>query len=687
MSRAARTQPNRSDTHAGPVVVTLDRPLIAVTLIALLCHLPHLPLFAWPLLAAGIGWRLLHEWRKWPLPPALLVILLGFISGFLVLFTYHSLWGRDAGVTLLTLAAMLKLLESRQQRDQYVLLLLGFFLIVALLLYDQGVLFALIALSLFWGLVVAWIGISNPGMTAIKPRLKPAGVLMIAGLPVTFALFVLFPRPPGAPWGAQQPTIQQARTGLSDTLNPGSFEQLASDPAPAFRVSFAGPMIPPAERYWRVLVMSSEDDGIWQADGPGFGPTSAKLSADWTAQSAVTYTITLEPAEHRWLPALALAIERPSRSIISPTATLFALHALVDRYRYTVTSNIDYRLDPNHLDPATRARDLELPQDDPRLKALGRSWRHLSPLDARDKALDYFRAQGFRYTLTPGKLPEHNRMDDFLFTTKRGYCEHYASAFTLLMRAAGVPARIVTGYQGGEVVGDYLLVRQADAHAWSEIWVKNRGWVRVDPTAVVAPERIASGVANAARDDAALPATLRREAGLDRQFALIGDRLQNGWNQYVLGYGGDTQSDLLARLGLAAQGLGGRFLVAAIVAGVVWLIVLMFWRLLSRPNLAHLGAAQRAWYPVERALTRLGIPRTPEETLQTYCQRASRALPSQSALIDQLHKLFSAWLFSANFSQRSQKLAEVTARHAIRQLTLLYFLRRLRGWFGAGRLR
>ncbi|WP_322628721.1 DUF3488 domain-containing protein, partial [Halothiobacillus sp.] len=347
MNARSEPQPARQENRAEHF--QLDRPLAWVVALAILAHLSHMPFWSVPVIVGGLIWRLQHEWRGWPLPPKLLLIFLALLSGLLVLFSYHSLWGRDAGVALLTIAATLKLLETEKPRDQQALLLLGFFLIVALLLFDQGFALALFALLMFWGLVAAWIGVSNPTLRAIKPRLKAASVLMVVGLPVAIVLFVVFPRPPGALWGAQQPTTQQAQTGLSDTLNPGQFEQLASDATPAFRVTFDGPMIPPAQRYWRVLVMSTEQDGIWHADSSIFPTKKTTLQATWDPHSAVQYTITLEPAQHRWLPALALAVERPSQSVISETATLFSLHSLADRYRYTVTSDLTYQLDPNHL--------------------------------------------------------------------------------------------------------------------------------------------------------------------------------------------------------------------------------------------------------------------------------------------------------------------------------------------------
>lgn len=640
----------------------LDRSLGFVIGLAIAMHLPHLPFWALPLVLLGLIWRFQHEWRGWPLPPSPLLIVLATVFSLLVLFTYHSFWGREPGVTLLTLGALLKLLETRHQRDQYVLLLLGFFLIVSLLLYDQGILTALLSLGLFAGLITAWIGLSNPNIRAIKPRLKAAAGLMLAGLPIALLLFLLFPRPPGALWGTKQPTTQQARTGLSDQLNPGEFDQLATDPTPAFRVNFNGDIIPPAERYWRALVMSDDIDGIWHADIPNLHRPVPQPSVRAEKQSAVQYTITLEPTEHRYLPALAMVTTLPPRSVLSDTGSLFSLRPLTDRYRYTVTSMTRYALDARGLSAQMRRRNLALPPGDPRLKALASDWKGLDPLALRDRILHYFRTQGFSYTLTPGKLPRENRMDTFLFKTKSGYCEYYASAFTLLMRAAGVPARVVTGYQGGEVNGDYLLVRQADAHAWSEIWVKGKGWLRVDPTAAVAPERIAEGLADAARQDTALPATLRRDNSLSRKWALLTDRVENDWNQYVLGYSGSTQTDLLQRIGLEKLNQWGRLAFTLMIVGIAWLLIFSLWRYVGRPE-KQMPPVDRAWFGVARALTRLGIIRAPEETLQAYCRRAERALPNHAAAIRQTQQLISQWRYSPHFGQRSRALAEKTARN------------------------
>lgn len=659
-----------ASSKQNPINPPLDRPLGIVIGLAITTHLTHMPIWAMPLVLLGLIWRLQHERRGWPLPPKPLLILLAAVFSLLVLFTYHSFWGRDPGVTLLTLGALLKLLETRQLRDQFALLLLGFFLIVSLLLFDQGILTALISLALFAGLVTAWIGLSNPNISQIKPRIKAASGLMLAGLPIALLLFLLFPRPPGALWGTKQPVSAQAQTGLSDQLTAGEFERLSTDPTPAFRVRFDGALIPPSKRYWRVLVMSDLTKNTWHADIPNIFQAVRAPNLRVDPSSAVKYTITLEPSDRRFLPTLAMATVLPPQSVLSDTGSLFSLRPLNDRYRYTVTSSLRYHLDERRLSAQSRQRNLTLPSGDPKLKALAAQWKGLTPLQIRDRALNIFRSNGFRYTLSPGKLPAQNRMDAFLFDTKRGYCEHYASAFTLLMRAAGVPARIVTGYQGGEINGDYLLVRQADAHAWSEIWIKGDGWLRVDPTRMVAPERITDGFAQAVQQDANLPATLRRDDSLARDWSLLSDRIENDWNQYVLGYSGSTQTDLLQWIGLEKLSQWGRLGFAFIIVAIAWIIIFGLWRYLSRPE-KHLHPVDRAWFGVARELSRLGLSQQPGETLQTYCQRAQKALPDHAQAIRQTQQLISQWRYAPSLSKRRQALAEKTAHNLSIQLKWL----------------
>lgn len=638
----------------------LDTPLLIVLMLAIGMQAIFLPPWSWPILAVALGWRAGAQWWQWRLPPSSLLIGLGGLAGFLVFFHFHSLWGRDAGVTLLALTATLKLLETKQLRDQRVLLLMGFFLSISLLLFDQGMLTTLGVLLLFAGLVTAWLGIESPSPLPFSFRARTAGYLLLLALPLALVFFLLFPRPPGGLWGVSQPVAGEARTGLSDTLSAGSFDALSKNPAVAFRVQFQGEIPPPSARYWRVLVMSQALDGVWHAQLPNLS-APPPLRVGKVLGSPVHYTITLEPSDRRFVPSLTLPIQTalPKNIILDANGDLFSLTPLIDRTRFTLESGLSYQLDPK-LSASKRRQNLSLPPGNPRLKALGKQWQSLSPEAARDAALQYFHTEDFHYTLTPGRLNGENRMDQFLFETRRGYCEHYAEAFTLLMRAAGVPARIVTGYQGGEVVGDYLLVRQADAHAWSEIWLAGQGWVRVDPTAAVAPERIENGLADAAAQDAALPAVLRGGNSLSRSLALRLDQIQNGWNQYVLGYSGQTQIDFLRALGLSHLAGWQRILVMLLTGAGVWWLMMRWWLTLStRVTTDPIG---RAWQPVELALARLRLTRRPGESWQTHRVRVMQSLPSSMAQeFSALTHQFSQWRYAAQYSAKRQKL---TAQHA-----------------------
>lgn len=652
----------------------LDLLLFAVVTIVLLVHLPHIPLWMTPLIPAGLIWRFQHDHGRWALPPKWLLAGLTLLAGTAVFLQFHSVWGREPGLALLVVATVLKLLESRQARDHVVLLLLGFFLIVTLLLFSQAFWMLALVLALFWLLLAAWIGQTVPTGTTtvslaatpvstIRMRLRHAAALTLAGLPVAIILFLFFPRPPDALWGSHQPGASPT-TGLSDQLRPGSFERLGQDPAVAFRVQFDGSIVDPTKRYWRVLVMNHYDGRQWN-----IGPAPATApDLRIVPESKTHYTITLEPTQRRWLPALGMPIESPPQTRLDNNLTLKSLLPVEDRFRYALTSATDYLLQPQGLRPRQQQRDLSYPSyANPRLQNLARQWRGLPAETIRDRALDYFRRHGFRYTLSPGRLPENDAMDAFLFDTRRGYCEHYASAFALLMRAAGVPARVVTGYQGGEINGTHLLVRQSDAHAWDEIWVHGKGWVRVDPTSVVAPERITTGVADAVRNDTALPDSVRRVDGVGRSLGLFADRLENGWNQWVLGYSADTQIELLHRLGLRHLGIFGMTLLALVLTGLAWWLSLQLLRHMTRKGRDDDPLTQ-GWSDLEDVLAQRGLKRIRGETLQQFVARCRAALPDHDAELKRVERLFSRALYGPRPAQMQIDRCLHAARDLARRL-------------------
>ncbi|HSH85595.1 MAG TPA: DUF3488 and transglutaminase-like domain-containing protein [Guyparkeria sp.] len=629
-------------------------PLLWLVLIgAIGLLLPHLPITVIPLLLVALIWRRLHEVRGWPLPIKPLLLLLALASFVLVLSQFHAFWGRDAGGTLLVMAAGLKLLETRQARDHYTVFLLTFFLLVTVLLFDQApLIFALVAL-LFWLLVGAWIGVSQPTDLPIGLRMRQASRLLLAGLPFALVLFVLFPRPPGGLWGVQQPA-GQALTGLSEQMRPGEFDHLAENPAPAFWVRFEADPIPPEARYWRVYVMSGfveNDRESWLADAASRSPRLETIDS-----SEIRYEITLEPTGISQLPSLAAPVEAPNRSHVDASLIIHRQQPVNDRLRYSVTSATDYRLDVGQLSRFRQDYYLRTGGLNPLLTDLARGWRDLPPSKRIERALSYFRDNTFRYTRSPGRREGSDRADAFLFDTRAGYCADYADAFVRLMRAAKVPARVVTGYQGGEVRGDYLVVRQSDAHAWAEVWLADRGWLRIDPTAVIAPERIETGVADVIRADESLSALVRRDPGsIDRLARLWTEQLDNRWNQYVLGYDGRLQLKLFGWLGLSASRPWWTAFWAIALAGLTWWSTLKWLSIRERRRLAGSEVDYR-WECLQEALRRLGVIRRLDESERALLNRAATALPWAASDLSHIAPLLVTQRYARHSSRRQERL-------------------------------
>ncbi|MGM0691258.1 MAG: transglutaminase TgpA family protein [Pseudomonadota bacterium] len=642
--------------------------LVLVGSIGLL--LPHIPLTVLPIVVVAFAWRRMHEVRDLPLPPRWLLLLLAAASTAVVLVHFHALWGRDAGVALLVAAAGLKLLETHEARDQYGVLLLAFFLLISVLLFDQAIAIFALVMLLFWLLVGAWMGISQPsGPTGhhLGQRLREAGRLLLLGLPFTLILFALFPRPPGALWGVQQPG-GQAQTGLSEQMRPGQFDELAEDPSPAFRVRFDGTPTPPDERYWRVFVMSGfaeNDPESWISD-----PASGTPRLETLNDSRVSYQVTLEPTDARQLPSLAAAVDIPAKSRVDGNLVVQREQPVDDRLRYRLTSAVEYRIDVGTLPRFRREQYLSLGGLNPLLADLAQDWRDQPPVERIEQALAYFREQPFEYSRSPGRREGADRADTFLFETQRGYCADYADAFVRLMRAADVPARVVTGYQGGEFNGDYLVVRQSDAHAWAEVWTERDGWQRVDPTAAVAPERIEEGIARSSADDAGLSDTVRREQGSwGRQMRLLAEQMDNRWNQYVLGYDGRLQQEWLGRLGLAMNHPVWSVLWALAVAVVAWWGLLVVLARRERRRQAD-SEAEYLWARLQEDLARLGVHRGNPESERALLRRATTTLPFAADDLRRVGQLLEASRYARSPSRRQSRLLTTRLANLHRRLFL-----------------
>ena len=421
--------------------------------------------------------------------------------------SYRTFNGIAAGSAFLVLMAGVKLLETRSARDLTVLIFISYFLQFAVLLRSQNLM--QLPLLLICALVStgALMRVHKGALPeSYGTTLWRTGAMFLQALPLAALLFVLFPRLPGPFWGIA--AAQSGRTGLDDEMTPGDVSDLSASGEVAFRVRFDGRIPPPVQRYWRGPVLHEFDGRSWRRPPAQFFHEQPVRFLG----APLDYQITLEPHDRHWILALDLPAEWPRNAAFrSYDFQLISQRALTDVASYRLRSYPSY-VAGTELSTAMRRRDLQLPPEgNPRSVALGRELaaRHGNSRDVVRELLQMFRDHDFVYTMRPPLLAA-NAVDEFLFVTRRGFCEHFASAFTVVMRAAGIPARVVTGYQGGEInpLGGYLVVRQSDAHAWSEVWIDGAGWVRVDPTAAVAPDRIERGLLGAVAADEPVPGRL-----------------------------------------------------------------------------------------------------------------------------------------------------------------------------------
>ncbi|MFZ5558823.1 MAG: transglutaminase TgpA family protein [Pseudomonadota bacterium] len=622
----------------SPLALTPFYGLLASLALALGPHALRLP---WWLTAFAVGlglWRLhlSREGRK--LPSRWVLVTLTVIGIGATIAGFGTIFGRSGGVALLIVLMALKLLETTSRRDAVLLAQLGYFLVITQFLYDQSIpVAAYLALPIVT-LTATLVALAREG-TPPSPlqALGTAGALLAQSLPVMLILFVFFPRLPSPLWAVPQESAA-AVSGLSDSMSPGDLSRLSLSDAVAFRVDFRGDAPPSAQMYWRGPVLTRFDGRTWSAPFPneyrsaGFEPLDA----------GVEYTVTLEPHQKRWLFALDLPATVPDKAVLAADFQLLANLPVRNRMRYDMRSHVRYRTELKEA-AWERNRALRLPEDgNPRARALAAQWRERHRGDPRaivNAALAHFRGESFFYTLQPPLLGEDS-IDDFLFNTRRGFCEHFSSTFAFLMRAAGVPTRVVTGYQGGEFnpIGNYLIVRQADAHAWAEVWIEGAGWVRVDPTAAVSPSRIQRGIASAVPVGDPLPVLMRAEFNWLRKIHHTWDAAANAWNQWVLGFNDQRQRDLLRRVGMSTpswQAMGAALLVGtgAVLLGFT---ALMLWRLRTRP----VDPVQRAYARFCRRLARRGLTRNAWEGPRDFARRVAGARPDLAGAVAAISRLY-----------------------------------------------
>jgi transglutaminase-like putative cysteine protease len=622
------------DTTALPV--SAQRWVLAALGLVILPHLPHLPwwLSLYVIGVALVKLRQLHRPARQPSRAVLAVLTLAGIGG--VLLHFGTLLGRNAGVALMVVMLVLKLLEMRATRDALLVLFLCYFVVITNFLFTQTPLIALymllVAVVITAGLsVTAHAGAARSG----RSHLRLAATLLVQAMPIMAVVFVFFPRVVGPLWGLPE-DAHAGITGLGDSMSPGAISSLARSEEEAFRVAFTGLAPAAAQRYWRGPVFWHTDGRTWSSEGVNNHgiPLGTRPRGE-----AVHYAVTLEPHGKRWLFGLDLPVKVSVPAWVTLDYQWTRRKPVNERLYYEATSWPEYR--SGALVPRLRTAGLQLPANvTARMRALANGWREQAASD-RDivrLALAYFNTEPFVYTLVPPLL-ERNPMDEFLFETRRGFCEHYSAAFVILMRLAGLPARVVTGYQGGEYnpVGDYWLVRQSDAHAWAEVWLADGGWERVDPTAAVAPERIEYGLdtENLAVGTAARFRLSDKDLLANLRYTL--DALTNYWNFRVLAYGPTRQQELLGALGFERPSWRDMALVLLLSVSAL-LLGIAAWMFLRRPGPED--PVQRAWQRYCRRLARLGLPRRPAEGPHDYASRVRARRPDLARPVGRITELY-----------------------------------------------
>lgn len=613
--------------------------LLAGALLVVAPLVTELPAWVSVMYFASVIWRLAHDRWRWPLPGGLVRALLALAAIYVVHRQYGTLLGREPGVALLMLLTGFKLLELRMLRDAVLAALLLLLLLLGGFLFDNSLARGLHTLLAVIAVVAVLVRIQHPHMAA-RAVVRLAGAFVLQALPIMLIAYLLFPRL-DALWGS--PTAGGAMTtGIPQDMRFGDITALNGSDAVAFRAYFDGAPPPPGALYWRVRVFWDSDGRTWQTGAP-LAHSERLLSAS----DRVEYRLVVEPSDRPWFPVLDVPVSAPRSLRPRAGFILETGHARNERQTFALASALHYRTGP--IDSAERARALAVPAKvSGRVRALADQWR-LRAHDERDivrAALEFFRHEEFFYTLTPPALGT-DPVDEFLFETRRGFCEHYAAAFVTLMRVAHVPARVVVGYQGGvfNPAGNYLIVRQADAHAWAEVWARDAGWVRVDPTAAVAPTRIEYGIDGVRRLEsqglplAGIGADMVRQAmqlrWLEQAWVrarLTWDYVNLSWYLWVADYNLDRQARLFARFGITNAAL---VLGAAVALQLILLYGLFQWRARQR-----FDPVQRLYDEYCRKLARVGVERARAEGPLALATRARSTHPELASVIDRI-----TWLY------------------------------------------
>jgi protein-glutamine gamma-glutamyltransferase len=630
-----------------PQAVTFEQLLtISVCLtLALLPHLGSLP--AWVLVAVAVlgAIRLALAWRGGTAPPRGVKLLIAGLAIGLLFQQFHTFNGLSAGTALLALTAGLKVLETDTRRDVYVITLIIYFMSMSTLLEGDSFWLLTYLVGVGWLTTATLLRVTT---TLPAPNwrrsLRYAGRILGQAAPIALVFWLLFPRFSGPLWHMPDDG-QSAESGLSDSMSPGDITELALSDEVAFRVRFAATAPPLDQRYWRGPVMHDFDGRTWTRGRPQpSGATALQPHGE-----AYQYTLSLEPNRHNWI----FALDWPTHwdlphAVLTGDYTLVRADPVSRPIDVTATSytSIQY---PEPLSNFWRRRDARLPPNrNPRTVQLAQSLRSAHPDDMEyvRAILDMFSSQAYYYTLTPPKLSDDS-VDDFLFQTRRGFCGHYASAFAVLMRAAGIPARVVTGYQGGTFnrFANYWIVRQSDAHAWDEIWIDGHGWLRIDPTSVIAPSRVERGLNDTVSADNSPESRWQYRASWLADTRLRLDALRLLWRERILLFNDDSQTKLLEWLHVPEP--DGQKLVIVLAAALSLVLFWLTWQVRREIDPTRKELLIRSYSKLCAKLAAVGLPRLVHEGAEDYAARVAHSRPDLGPAVESLCRQYSSLRYAA----------------------------------------
>lgn len=646
--------------------------MLAAHVAAVIPHMRHLSTWLVLLSLGCVAWRVMVYQGRWHFPGRWIRATMVGLGGVAIIIDYQGRLNSEAGVALLVMSFSLKLLEMYQRRDAYLQVLLAYFVIGTGLLFYTSIVACLYFILVFMMVTAALIGL-NQTRTHLHPSrtFRISALICAQALPIMVALFLFFPRM--SPIWALSVSSAERLPGLQESMTPADIVELAGRSALAFRATFDGPPPQYSELYWRAIVFS-HFDGLtwshWHSD-----PLPETLLKQHPREPDVTYLgrrydykVMMQPTQQKYLVSLDMPIPGQLNAAFTADYRLVAAEPLKEVFQYRTTSYLDYRAG-GRLEGLALAQTLQLPErSNPRARALARRWLEAVNGDRNryiDHVLRHFREEAFYYTLKPPKL-EDNIVDRFLLDTRRGYCAHYAGAFVFLMRAAGIPARVVGGYLGGEVnlIGRYVSVHQFEAHAWTEIWLPGKGWKRVDPTAEVAPSRVLDSVQDALRDEGSFLASEPLASARFIENPLITglrhavDYANYSWNQNVVGFDQQRQQDFLEKYFSALNPQTVAIFVILLVILISMAVALIMFRIRPSVSLSELDVLYRHFQAYMQAL---GVTRATGETPRQFQARAVAALPQLEPVICHFTDVYAEQQYLPKSARGETKGAAISA--------------------------